>query len=133
MNRLLRRSLVCLLAMALFASGMPVAHATPCATAHHRGATAPSPDAHKSVDHHHAADSTSHQHADNAQPDHQQREAAVGDCNCGCFSLCAASDLSTTRPATLERRSIGIQYLFVAQERPDAVLLIDPGIPILTM
>jgi len=133
MNRLLQRSLVWLLAMALFASGLPLAHAAPCATTHRVDMAASHPTMHQASGHHHATDHAVHQQVDKAQPDPASGKAAAGDCNCGCFSLCAAGDLSQARLATLERRSIGIRYVFVAHALPDAVLLIDPGIPILAM
>ncbi len=133
MNRLLQRCLVGLLAMALFASGVPLAHAAPCATAHRADAATHQHAPHQATAHHHAADSAVHAQADSTQPDHSQRKVAAGDCNCNCLSLCAASDLSQTRLATLERRSIGVRYVFVVHELHDAVLRIDPGIPILAM
>ena len=130
MNWIVQRGLICLLAISLIVGGMPFAHAMPCATVHHSEMAL---DQHQAMGHHHVPGAMpGHAHAAPSQHQHHSHDGKLvaDSCNCGCLSLCAG-DAAHARVAIPERRTVGVSYVIAAQIRPDSILWIDPGIPIL--
>lgn len=123
--RLVRHILtVCL---ALTASGLSPGHAMRCASASGTGAAAMAVSAHHHAD---ATDATAHHASPDPALDHGGHHAAAPPCNCDCFSLCGAIGVTPARVEALERRTVDIHYVVVAQVAPDGIQFIDPGIPI---
>jgi hypothetical protein len=132
MGSFARRGFVFMLAIALIAGGLPLAHAMPCASS-----TQPSEITHQhdgvqmamAGDHIHDGSLASpqpHRH-DNQGP------AALDVCkclNCGmCATRYAAPLLGAISP---ERRAFAVSYLPASTGLPAALTFVDPGIPIAT-
>jgi hypothetical protein len=130
MGWLARRGFVFMLAMALIAGGLPLAHAMPCASS-----TQPSEIAHQHVgmqmamagDHIHdgsQASSQPHRHDG-------QGPVALDVCKCLNCGMCATGYAAPLLGAiTPERRAFAVSYLPASTGLPAALTFVDPGIPI---
>jgi hypothetical protein len=126
MGMALKRSLVFVLAMALFIAGMPFAHAMAAdvavtKTAHHHAAMAV-------ADHMHAHDSL---HANTAHHQDNHGMLTLDQCKCLNCGLCGTPGVTAlVREFVPERRVLAVTYRPFSTERPDVSISVDPGIPI---
>ena len=128
MGMALKRSLVFVLAMALFIAGMPFAHATDAAAL-------PS----KMMHHHDAMPgaAANHMHAHDGlhvnTEDHQDNHGKLAPDQCKCLNcgLCGTPGVTAlVREFVPERRVLAVTYRPFSTERPDVSISVDPGIPI---
>jgi putative hemolysin len=115
MGMALKRSLVFVLAMALFIAGMPFAHATDAAAL-------PS----KMMHHHDAMPGAAANH-------HQDNHGKLAPDQCKCLNcgLCGTPGVTAlVREFVPERRVLAVTYRPFSTERPDVSISVDPGIPI---
>ena len=130
MGKFARRSLALILALALIAGGLPLAHAAPCASSTH-----PAEMAHQHgampmamADHHdHGGSQASPQpHRHNGQGN-----AALDVCKCLNCGMCATAYVAPPlRGMTPERSSLAVRYMPASNGLPAAPTFVDPGIPI---
>jgi len=130
MGGILRRGLVFLLAVALIAGGLPIAHAMPCASPASPAAAMHPHDGMQmvaSVGHmhaHHIADAAPQSHRDHGK-------MAIDGCKCLNCSMCAIACIEPlVRGVALSRLAYVVRYLPAATGHPTAWTSIDPGIPI---
>lgn len=128
MGMALKRSLVFVLAMALFIAGMPFAHAMPT------NAAAP---ASKMMHHHDVMPASDHRHAHDGlhvnTADHQDNHGKLAPDQCKCLNcgLCGTPGVAALVPEFVpERRVLAVTYRPFSTERPDVSISVDPGIPI---
>ena len=111
----------------MVAAGMPFAHAMPTPAA-----SAPVHEVH----HHVAADHAIHdqaQHAADTAVQHDHDGSAVADWLNGksCCSMCATAYVAPSLGhAGVARVSFAVRYWVLTAFRPDTLIVIDPGIPI---
>jgi hypothetical protein len=130
MGMALKRSLVFVLAMALFIAGMPFAHAMPAdvaappsKTAHHHDAMP------VAVAHHMHAHDGLHVNTEDHQDNHGK--LAPDQCKCLNCGLCGTPGVTAlVREFVPERRVLAVTYRPFSTERPDVSISVDPGIPI---
>ena len=127
MGMALKRSLVFVLAMALFIAGMPFAHAMaadvavpPSKTAHHHAAMAV-------ADHMLAHDSL---HANTAHHQDNHGMLTLDQCKCLNCGLCGTPGVTAlVREFVPERRVLAVTYRPFSTERPDVSISVDPEYP----
>jgi ferredoxin-like protein FixX len=131
MSGILRRGLVFILAAALIAGGLPIAHAMPCASPANPAAATHQHDGMQmaaGADHMHAyhiADAAPQSHRD-----HHGKMALDG-CKCLNCGMCAIACVEPlVRGVTPNRLAYAVRYLPAATGHPTALASIDPGIPI---
>jgi hypothetical protein len=132
MGKLARRSLVFFLATALIAGGLPLAHATPCASSANPAEMAHPHDGMQMAmegDHMHAHGGSQASPQPHRHDGHGPMTLDVCKClNCGmCATGYAAPLLGAITP---ERRSLAESYLPASTGLPAALTFVDPGIPI---
>jgi hypothetical protein len=129
MFRIVRRSVVFFLAMALVVAGLPLAHAMPCASSAQPAG----------VHEHHGMADTGASHADHrdmmqaseAPPSQDHQQHAVAPCKCLNCSMCVASFVAPHGlGSTPERIGFAVRYELAARGDLRAFIFIDPGIPI---
>ncbi len=133
--RILRHILLAVLALGLIANGIVTSRAMPCAPAHGGGAAATAaamamPHDHGHIANHMAGDMADHHAEHPATAAGDDDHDAVASCNCGCASLCGASDVARVRVETPERHAVAVSYVRATQPVADGIQFIDPGIPI---
>jgi hypothetical protein len=131
MEKLARRGLSLLLAMALIAGSLPLAHAMPCASS-----TLPAGIAHQH-DGMQMADPMHSHGASQASPQPHRHDghgpAALDVCKCLNCGMCATGSVALLSGAiTPERRSLAVSYLSASNGLPALLTFVDPGIPIAT-
>jgi hypothetical protein len=130
MGMALKRSLVFVLAMALFIAGMPFAHAMPTNAAalpskmmHHHDVMPAA-----AANHMHAHDGL---HANTAHHQDDHGKLALDQCKCLNCGLCGTPGVTAlVREFVPERRVLAVIYRPFSTERPDVSISVDPGIPI---
>ena len=126
MGWLARRGFVFMLAMALIAGGLPLAHAMPCASTH------PVETVHR---HDVAMASHLHGHGESQASPQQHRhdghgKAALDVCKCLNCGMCAMAYVAPMREGTPARRAFAVDYTPASTEHPTTLTFVDPGIPI---
>jgi hypothetical protein len=132
MGKLARRSLIFFLAMALIASGLPLAHAMPCASSTHPAEIAHQHDGMQMAmvgDHiHDGSQASQRPHRPDGHGD-----VALDVCKCLNCGTCATGYAAPLLGAiTPERRAFAVSYLPASTGLPAALTFVDPGIPIAT-
>jgi hypothetical protein len=132
MGKLARRSLILILAIALIAGGLPLAHAMPCASSTQASEIAHQHDGMQMAmagDHIHDGSLASpqpHRHD-------SQGPAALDVCKCLNCGMCATGYAAPLLGAiTPERRAFAVSYLPASTGLAAALTFVDPGIPIAT-
>jgi hypothetical protein len=134
MGRLARRGFVFMLAMALIAGGLPLAHAMPCASSTYPAETVHRHDGMQMV----MVGAHLHAHGESqASPQQQHRhdghgKAALDVCKCLNCGMCAMAYAAPMREGTLARRAFAVDYSSASIEHPTTLTFVDPGIPIAT-
>jgi hypothetical protein len=117
-----------MLATALIAGGLPLAHAMPCASSTHPAETAHQHDVAMASGHLHA-----HGEA-HASPQQQRNDghgnSALDVCKCLNCGMCAMAYVAPMREGTLARRAFAVDYASASTEHPTTLTFVDPGIPI---
>ena len=136
MDRIWRRGLIWLLAITLIVGGMPLVHATPCASE-----PAPSGSIHHGMQMDVAAGHDHHQHemqtdrASLTQTEHGDPTHGIVDlCTCLNCNMCTtpavAAGCAKLQP---ELRSFAVSYTSATSAGRSALVFVDPGIPIRLM
>jgi hypothetical protein len=132
MGKFARRSLALILALALIAGGLPLAHAMPCASSTH-----PAEMAHRH-DGTQIAVATGHMHShDGSQAGPQAHrhdsggQIALDVCKCLNCGMCATAYVAPLlRGMMPERSSFAVNYMPASNGLPASLTFVDPGIPI---
>jgi hypothetical protein len=130
MGKFARRGLALILAMALIASGLPPAHAMPCASLTHPAEMAHQHDGMQMAmvgDHMHPGSQ--------ARPEpvrHENHGAAALDiCKCLNCGMCAMAYVTPLLRAMMpERSALAVNYMPASNGLPASLTFVDPGIPI---
>jgi hypothetical protein len=134
MGTIARRSLGLILAIALIAGGLPLAHVMPCASS-----TQPAEMAHQ-YDGMQTGMVGDHMHSHNGSQTSPQRHRHDGHgqtgldvCKCLNCGMCATAYVAPlVREATPERRFLAVRYVSAPARHPTILTFVDPGIPIAT-
>jgi hypothetical protein len=131
MGKFARHSLALILAIALIASGLPRAHAMPCASSTHPAEMAHQHDGMPMAtgDHMHPHDGLQ------VRPEpvrHQNRgDAALDVCKCLNCGMCATAYVAPPlRGMMPEQSSLAVSYMSASNGLPASLTFVDPGIPI---
>jgi hypothetical protein len=130
MGKLARRGLVLILAMALIAGGLPLAHAMPCASSTHPAEMAHQHDGMQMAM---AGDHTHDGSQARPQPVRHDSHgsAALDVCKCLNCGMCATAYVAPLlRGMMPERSALAVSYMPASNGLPAALTFVDPGIPI---